>query len=152
MPFQVPANTLTADIDGVPLMDAWIRTLNLHDFLFAPAQRGENAVVDGLAGEIAEQPVWAAGEVTLRVLIAGDVLHDNTTPPSIVAGQIGNITHLRDELVDPTVASRTLTLTLPGGLGTRTADVQVRGFRSGGVGAKIVRAELDVRVLTGVVA
>lgn len=150
--FQVPSNTITADIDGVPLMDAWIRALNLHEFLFAPSLRGENATVDGLPGEIAEQPVWAAGEVTVRLLIAGDVLHDSTTPATVVEGQITNIAHVRDELVDPTVASRALTLTLPGGMGTRTADVQVRGFRSGGIGARLVRAELDVRVLSGVVA
>lgn len=137
-------------VNSVNLMAPWIRVRNLHALLAGGRSRGENATVDGLAGEIAEDWVFDATDYDLELVVVGDVLYSGSASVP-VTGIATNLAYLRTNLWKPH-ASYNVSLTTPYSGSTLTGTAQVRTFDVGVWNATAVAVSMTLRVLGGVLS
>lgn len=137
-------------VNSISLMAPWVRVRNLHTLLAGGESRGENATVDGLAGEVAEEWTWDATDYDLEVVVVGDVLHSGSASVPEV-GIATNIAYLRTNLWKPHT-SYSVTLTTPNSGSTLTGTAQVRTFDVGAWSKTAVAVSMTLRVLSGVLS
>lgn len=139
-------------IDGVSMhTGAWC-CLDLRPLYFSAKKRGENVVIPGASGQRAYPMRKDQTDVTLRMLISGAVNVVGTpSPHGPIRGLWDNLDFLDTYVVGPPAAptaTRTATVTLPGGL-VKTAAVQVVDLVRGEGTAELIRAGLVLRLPAG---
>lgn len=148
-------NTAAGDltIGGVALNGPAWKVLNLLE-LWQPAdQRGNDRLVPGTAGVLAQQRRDTVTRRSLQMLIVGDVDRTGAAQADRFEGLQANIDYLRSNVVAPTGTgdgTRSAVLTMPDGT-TRTEPVHVVGFEFGNFreDAGWVRAVLTISIPSG---
>lgn len=143
------------DIAGVPLQTpAWTLT-NLQELWSGPQTRGSDRLIPGAAGIRSYRRRATATTRPLALVIFGEWKWDGTAHTSPRVGLQDNISHLKTNLSDPTVANpgtRTATLHLPSGA-TKTGAVTVEGFELGeALGSWNITAVMDITIAQGALA
>lgn len=139
------------EIDGVPLSTtAWVVT---NDWvLWEPAPlRGDDVVIPGAAGALAQPRRRDADKRSLELSIVGHLNWNNVRQWDVRIGLWGNIDHLRTNLTAvPATAdsTRTATLHLPTGA-TKTASVHVLELRFAGKGPDLAVGQLTLSLPAG---
>lgn len=148
-------NTAAGDltIGGVAMMcPAW-KVLNLLE-LWQPAdQRGNDRLIPGTAGVLAQQRRDTVTRRSLQMLIVGDVDRTGTPVADRFEGLQANVDYLRANVAAPTGTTdgtRSAVLTMPDGT-TRTEPVHVVGFDFGNFreDGGWVRAVLQLSIPSG---
>ena len=148
-------NTAAGDltINGVPMMcPAW-KVLNLLE-LWQPAdQRGNDRLIPGSAGVLAQQRRDTVTRRSLQLLIVGDVNRNGTAQTDKFEGLQANVDDLRINVAAPTAigdGTVSAVLTMPDGT-TRTEPVHVVGFEFGNFRADAawLRAVLTISIPSG---
>lgn len=148
-------NTAAGDltIGGVALNGPAWKVLNLLE-LWQPAdQRGNDRLVPGTAGVLAQQRRDTVTRRSLQMLIVGDVDRTGTPQADRFEGLQVNVEYLRANVVAPTGTgdgTRSAVLTMPDGT-TRTEPVHVVGFDFGNFreDAAWLRAVLTISIPSG---
>lgn len=99
----------------------------LSQFLTLAEQRGEDRILPGTLGVIANKRRLTVTKLSIRLVVVGDILHDGTTPATPKAGLFINLKYIYDNVVAPTGTgdgTRSISVTLPGPFtGSGTAHI-----------------------------
>lgn len=148
------ARALALTLDSI-LLDrvgdwSWHHNRSLLRLLADVATRGENTLIDGVAGEDPNVVRTAQVVYDLELLVFGAIDHDGDPHPNQTEGLAANLIYLREQIGrPPSSATVSASLAVPGG-GTYTTSAQVLNWqlaRDDGVALVIA---YDLRVPSGV--
>jgi len=153
MPYEWNTAAGGLTIAGISLTTTWCRVENLIDLWLPADQRGNDRVVPGVSGVLAQQRRDTVTRRSLRLTIAGDVTYTGSTSGDAFERLQINIDYLRANIVAPTGTTngtRSAVLTMPDGT-TRTEDVHVTGFElsSYAEDARWARGVLELSIPSG---
>jgi hypothetical protein len=153
MPFQWNSAAGGLTIAGISLTTTWCRVENLIDLWLPADQRGQDRLIPGSAGVLAQQRRDTVTRRSLRLTIAGDVTYTGATTGDAFERLQINIDYLRANIVAPTGTTngtRSAVLTMPDAT-TRTEDVHVTGFELSGYAedARWARGVLELSIPSG---
>lgn len=149
---DAPTGTLT--IDGVSLHRPAFVVVDLTPLWLDGDQRGDDVLLPGAVGVIAEPRRVTVTKRTLPLLIDGEWMPDGTAAPDPWIGFQASIDYLRANLTEPTGVgdgTRTATLTMPNG-DVRTGPVHVGPLGLGKFLDGRGRASLDLSLPQGMLS
>lgn len=89
----------------------------LSEFLTLADQRGEDRILPGAGGVIANRRRVTVTRLTVRLVVVGEILHTGSIPADAKIGLMTNLKYIYDNIVVPTGltdGTRAVTLVLPG--------------------------------------
>lgn len=99
----------------------------LSQFLTLADQRGEDRILPGTPGVIANRRRLTVTKLSIRLVVVGDILWNGTTPSTPKIGLFTNLKYIYDNVVAPTGTgdgTRAVTVVLPGPFtGSGTAHI-----------------------------
>lgn len=104
----------------------------LSQFLTLADQRGEDRILPGTLGVIANKRRLTVTKLSIRLVVVGDILHNGTTPATPKIGLFTNLKYIYDNVVVPTGT----------GDGTRSCSVVLPGPFTGTGSAHITRMDM----------